>query len=98
SSPMTGRRSPDQDSMAAPRQMHDSSPATTGKVGQPPMNAVHTSVPPDSEITGTDRPSPSCTQRNPDAGSGEPVEPTARNASSGYDFPGVSSFLAQASR
>src|ERR1700756_1186699 len=97
-SPMTGLPWPDQDSMAAPRQMLDSSPAATGTMGQPPMKAVHTSVPPLIEITGTDRPSPSCTHRKPDAGSGEPVEPTARSTSRGYDAPGFSFSLAQASR
>ena len=68
--------------MAAPRQMQFSSPATTGIIGLPPMKAVQTSVPPDIEITGTRRPSPSCTQRNAAAGSGEPVDPTVRSPSS----------------
>src|SRR5688572_16116513 len=42
------------------------------------MNAVQTSVPPQIEFTGT--PTSSATQRNPSAGSGEPVDPTQRIA------------------
>ena len=47
------------------------------------MNAVTTSVPPLIEMTGMGLPTPSWIQRNAEAGNGEPVDPTARSASSG---------------
>ncbi len=73
-----------------------SSPATIGTSGQPPMNAVTTSVPPLIDMTGTGRPTPSWIQRNPEAGSGEPVEPTPRSASSRYSLPGLQFLLGAA--
>ena len=41
-----------------------------------PTKAVHTSVPPEIELTCTPGPTASWTQRKPSAGSGAPVEPT----------------------
>src|SRR6266508_1696147 len=65
-------------STAQPRRRPPISPARTSCSGDEPMNAVHTSVPPQIDETGT--PTTSDTQRNPSAGSGDPVEPTQRNA------------------
>src|SRR3954471_16120306 len=53
------------------------SPARTGVIGVEPTNAVHTSVPPLIDDTGT--PTRSCTQRKPAAGRGAPVDPTQRS-------------------
>src|ERR1700745_2427785 len=68
------------DSTDAPRQRACSSPARTGRVGTPPTNAVHVSVPPDMENSHVSEPTSSYTHRNPSGDSGEPVEPTARSA------------------
>ena len=65
-----------------------SSPATIGTSGHPPINAVTTSVPPLMDMTGNGLPTPSWIQRNPEAGNGEPVDPTVRSVSSRYSLPG----------
>jgi hypothetical protein len=79
-SPTRGRPSGSRASTAAPRYRQGISPARTGTSGQPPTNAEHTSVPPLIDDSATSGPSTSWTQRKPSAGSGAPVEPTARSA------------------
>src|SRR5699024_7469434 len=54
-------------------------PATTGRSGEAPTNAVHTSVPPLIELSKPSDVTASYTHRKPAAGSGAPVEPTPRN-------------------
>src|SRR2546426_7341749 len=66
------------DSTAHPSARHCSSPSYTGSSGQPPTNAVHTSVPPLVENSHTSAPTWRCTQRKLSGASGEPVEPIAR--------------------
>src|SRR5690606_37988598 len=58
---------------------HDSSPSHTGTSGDDPRNAVHTSVPPDTEQICTG-PTSSTIHRKPSTDSGAPVEPIARMA------------------
>ncbi len=65
-------------STAQPSRRQLISPARTGTSGEDPRKAVHTSVPPLIDDTGT--PTRSWTQRNPSAGSGDPVDPTQRRA------------------
>src|SRR3954452_603371 len=65
-------------STAQPRWRAAISPARTGSTGAQPTNPVQMSVPPHTEAVGT--PSVAVIQRNPSAGSGDPVEPTHRRA------------------
>ena len=64
-------------STAHPSRRPPISPARTDCTGDEPTNAVQMSVPPHIDAAGT--PSVAVTQRNPSAGSGEPVEPTNRS-------------------
>src|SRR5690606_15979082 len=66
---------------SAPRAAQDNSPVLTGNQGEPSKNAVHKSVPPDTECTATPAFTCSLTYSKPSGGKGAPVEPIA--ASSG---------------
>ncbi len=83
----TGCPSASNASTAHPSSAQEISPARTGTSGEVPTKAVHTSVPPLIELTGT--PTVSCTQRNPAAGSGAPVDPTHRSARGGGSIPAL---------
>ena len=63
-----------------------------------PTKALHTSVPPDIEPIWAVDDTASCTQRNPSAGSGAPVEPMPRSRERSTDAPGVRPSLRQAIR
>src|SRR5689334_14054941 len=79
----------DQDSTAAPSVRHDSSPSQTGTSGAEPTNAVHRSVPPDTEQICTDAPSDSAIHWKPSGLSGAPVEPSAFSDVRSLSFAGV---------
>src|SRR6185436_4797641 len=78
----SGRPSSLHDSTDAPRQRACSSPEYTGSSGQPPTNAVHRSVPPLVEKSHRSE-KRSYSHSKASAGSGEPVDPTARKPSHG---------------
>src|ERR1700722_7282533 len=71
----SGLPSADHDSTAQPSARAWISPMYTGSVGEPPTNAVQTSVPPDVENSQVSDPNWSYTQRKPSGDNGEPVEP-----------------------
>jgi hypothetical protein len=77
---ITGLPASSNDATAAPRQRQDSSPSHTGTSGDEPTNAVHRSVPPDTEQIWTCGPISEAIHRKPSGDSGAPVEPRARNA------------------
>src|SRR5947209_8921297 len=80
-SSISGRPSGSHASTAAPSARACSSPRYTGKVGTPPTNAVHRSVPPEVENSQVEESSWSYTHLNPSGDSGDPVDPTATSAS-----------------
>src|SRR5882757_8003176 len=79
-SPTTGLPSGDQASIRTPRYGACISPAYTGNIGLVPLNALHTSVPPQSEPSSRSRLTLSYTQYQVDSGSGDPVLVIARRA------------------
>src|SRR5690606_13276625 len=91
----TGLPASSYDSTAAPSERHDNSPNHTGTSGADPTNAVHRSVPPDTEQICTCRPTASAIHRNPSTVNGAPVEPNARMADRSNSAPGRSPFLRQ---
>src|ERR1044072_1533469 len=74
---------------AAPSVRHDSAPSQTGTSGAAPTNAVHMSVPPDTEQICTAAPTSSAIHRKPSGLSGAPVEPSARSDDRSCDAAGV---------
>src|SRR5690606_18133194 len=82
----------------APRHGPEISPRHTGNSGAPPTKPVHTSVPPESDCTGTVAPTASYTQSKPSAGSGAPVEPSPRSGDRSTSSRGTNPLLRHASR
>src|SRR3974390_307936 len=64
-------------------------PARTGSSGQGPTKPVHRSVPPEKEPSSRSLRTRSYTQPNASGGSGDPVEPMARNADRAASSPGA---------
>ena len=87
-SPVTGAPLSSKLATLQPRHRHWISPARTGSVGPPPMNAVNTSVPPLMEARSRSLLTRSYTQANPSGGNGAPVEPMERIALRSSAAPG----------
>src|SRR5882757_6919928 len=87
-SPTTGLPSGDQASIRTPRYGACISPAYTGNIGLVPMNALQTSVPPQSEPSSRSRLMASYTQCQVDPGSGDPVLVIARRVDRSCRSPG----------
>jgi hypothetical protein len=73
-------------------------PARTGSSGQGPTKPVHRSVPPEKEPSSRSFLTRSYTQSNASGGSGDPVEPMARNAARSASAAGRSPAFMQATR
>ena len=78
---------------ARPSPRHDISPAVTGSQGASSSSAATKSVPPLMTCSARSSPTSSYSQRNDDAGSGEPVEPTERSADRSWSRRGVQAGL-----
>ncbi|GAB2639941.1 hypothetical protein GCM10027068_19770 [Prescottella soli] len=84
-------------SSATPRQGTDNSPGHTGTVRAPPMKADTASASPAIEKTGTDSPTWCANHIDDDAGSVDPVIPTARSALRSWSRRGTAPAFEQAS-